>query len=294
MTAYRGGESHYGVENDPHARSLTLSGFTPVNYTPSPADAVQLALLSAHLRGIDNALAALAGTPAYNWYSFFSRCSNGSGSTLSDQSLNLNNGTISVTTNSWGNAGKFTTTESGASNQAARLSVPLGWDMRTDSLIIAMQLDCVAPASATHIIGNTTGTAAGFSMRAESSGLFRMNVADGTNQVLTLSDTTAMDGAEHTFVLAVDGVEKLKYCWIDGVIDSLLNGVSCAAVTGSTAGGGTFSIGSAASSNAAAAAIFDNVHVLRLPNRGLPSDMASLVAAFHAAPDQRFTVGQLL
>ena len=272
-------------------------------YTPRDGDIIPI--YSEALRrvvGVPRSVGVvpLNSVPAWGDYYFFSQCKDGSGSRLSDQGLNLNHGTIAVPDDAWSETGKFSTVESAAIDQAARLADTFPWNKAAkQSTLLFAKINGTAPAAATEALGNSLGST-GLRYRVLVNGGLQIGPSDGTNSVFTSSSTGLIDGSEHSFVLGIDGVEDLMYLWYDGEIDPLVNGIDVSSVTGSTISSAVFGVGSAAANDRAIAATYDALHFLILSGddsgegRRLPSDMAALLAAYEANPERRFTVGQLL
>lgn len=141
-----------------------------------------------------------------------------------DYSGNGNDAVISSATTdaaTWAN-NKYITTGAGT---GLGVSVPLAgssFDLATQSVIIHGVCNVATPAGVENIIGNgDNASAQGVYLRIGTTGKMRpvLNASGGVVAGLADSTGTLCDGTDHSFAIAIDGVVKSVFTYIDGFLD---------------------------------------------------------------------------
>src|SRR5574343_244142 len=126
----------------------------------------------------------------------------------------------------WGNKGYFTT--AAAVNGFA--SIPLAkssFDLGSQSVIFSMLLNKAAPAARGGIYGNADGISAqGFYLSCRiTTGKVRPVLNTSGGVVSGLADSTAVfaNGTDHVITVAIDGITKQVFLWMDGTLSDTYN-----------------------------------------------------------------------
>lgn len=169
------------------------------------------------------------------------------------------------------------------------------FDLATQSMILHGVLNKAAPAGVENPIGcGDNASLKGVYFRLNTSGKIRpiINSSGGTVTGLADSTGTLADASDHAFMLAMDGVTKNVYTFIDGVLDHTYSN----AFSGGTSITAQFCIGSAAGVDPTLATSYDGKWKgvgLLVFTGGLPLNVSQLAQRHSAAPLVAISDGEL-
>jgi len=221
-------------------------------------------------------------------YKVFLPCDNGSGLALSR--LGGPNHMFAGAGNStmWANPGAVTSTAASAGTDGALHLNKHAVDWFQDAVtprwgILAFEIKGAAPGAATRIIGNSSGSNAGWGIAANTNGTLAMRYSSGDGNNKTGGDNVivALDGTNwHKVFVVLDSVNRAMWMWCDRGRHSQLSLVDVSTATRSTQ---DFTFGNTGSGAATLSLQFRNIHYLSGTGK-LPSNMTLARNAFMSNP----------
>lgn len=139
-------------------------------------------------------------------------------------------GTDAVRATAWGTASRWTSVDANAGTTFHGARIPaatINWNKGTESLLIAGKFNGAAGSNRYPFgFGGASGTTIhGFVLRANSAGTCRLQsvTPSGLGQYND-STSTLLNGADHSFLIAFDGLTKRAFGYFDGAFDAAFNG----------------------------------------------------------------------
>lgn len=184
----------------------------------------------------------------------------------------------------WANAGAFTT-GTVAGHVVSVAIDKIAWDLAQDqSLILPFWINRANPASGgIAVLGcESTIPDVGFSIRSDVSGNLYLKLRnDTTTAAYATNPMAALDGTWHHCVVAIDGVSKTLYYYLDSVVTGA--GIDISGFTASTLPNKILTIGAQSILTTPYAYQFRDVQMLVI-NGGLPSNLQTIINKLYSQP----------